>query len=77
MVVLRLNQFIYNYILSSYTYNPDLKRKSQIVSAIQKRTGIKIEIWAASSIKKLLDKLKIKDYKETPKSKLPQLPKDY
>lgn len=27
LVVLRLNQFIYNYILSSYTYNPDLKRK--------------------------------------------------
>ena len=53
------------------------KTKTNIVNHIKKRTGIKIEIWAASSIKKLLDKLKIKDYKSTPKSKLPQLPKDY
>ena len=53
------------------------KTKNNIVNYIKRRTGIKIEIWAASSIKKLLDKLKIKDYKITPKSKLPQLPKDY
>ena len=53
------------------------KRATNIIKIIKKRTGIKIEIWAAASIKKLLDKLKIKDYEETPKSKMPQLPKDY
>ena len=53
------------------------KTKNTIIDYIKKRTGVKIEIWAASSIKKLLDKLKIKDYKITPKSNLPQLPKDY
>ena len=53
------------------------RTKNNIINYIQRRTGIKIEIWAASSIKKLLDKLKIKDYKTTPKSKLPQLPKNY
>jgi len=53
------------------------KTKNNIIDHIKRRTGIKIEIWAASSIKKLLDKLKIKDYEIIPKSKLPQLPKDY
>jgi len=53
------------------------KTKNNIIDHIKRRTGIKIEIWAASSIKNLLDELKIKDYKSTPKSKLPQLPKDY
>jgi len=53
------------------------RTKNNIVNYIHRRTGIRIEIWAASSIKKLLDELKIKDYKITPKSKLPQLPKDY
>ena len=53
------------------------KTKNNIIDYIKRRTGIKIEIWAASSIKKLLDKLKITDYAITPKSKLPQLPKDY
>ena len=53
------------------------KRSDNIIKIIKKRTGIKIDMWAAASIKKLLDKLKIKDYEETPKSKMPQLPKDY
>jgi DNA polymerase I-like protein with 3'-5' exonuclease and polymerase domains len=53
------------------------KRKQQIIDAIKTRTTIKVDIWAASSIKKLLENLKIKDYKTTPKSKMPQLPKDY
>ena len=53
------------------------KTKNNIIEYIKRRTGVKIEIWAAASIKKLLDKLKIKDYKTTPKSNLPQLPKDY
>jgi len=53
------------------------KTKTNIINHIEKRTGVKIEIWAAASIKKLLDKLKIKDYTSTPKTKLPQLPKNY
>ena len=53
------------------------KIKNNIINHIKKRTGIKIEIWAASSIKKLLDKLQIKDYKTTPKSDQPQLSKHY
>ena len=53
------------------------KTKTNIVDYIKRRTGVKIEIWAAASIKKLLDKLQIKDYTSTPKTKLPQLPKNY
>ena len=53
------------------------KRIKQIVEAIYKRTNVKVDIWAASSIKELLEKQKITDYKITPKSGMPQLPKDY
>ena len=53
------------------------KRRGQIIKAIESITTIKVDIWAAASIKKLLDHLCIKDYKVTPKSKMPQLPKDY
>ena len=53
------------------------KRRDQIVNAIESKTSIRVDIWAAASIKKLLDHLCIKDYKVTPKSKMPQLPKDY
>jgi len=53
------------------------KRSDNLIKLIKTRTGIKIDMWAAASIKKLLDTLDIKDYKETPKSKMPQLPKDY
>ena len=53
------------------------KRKKQVVDAIKNRTGIKVDIWAASSIKDLLDKLNIEDYEMTPKSKMPKLSKDY
>ena len=53
------------------------KRRDQIINAIESITTIKVDIWAAASIKKLLDHLCIKDYKVTPKSKMPQLPKDY
>jgi len=51
--------------------------RKQIIKDIHKETGIKIEIWASASIKKLLDQQKIKDYKKTPKSGMPQLPKQY
>ena len=50
--------------------------KTNIINYIERRTGIKIEMWAASSIKALLDHQKITDYKKT-KAGLPQLPKDY
>mgnify|MGYP000268164088 FL=1 len=53
------------------------KRRDQVVQAIKNKTGIKIDLWASASIKVLLEKLDIKDYKVTPKSKMPQLPKDY
>ena len=53
------------------------KRRDQIIKAIESITTIKVDIWAAASIKKLLDHLCIDDYKVTPKSKMPQLPKDY
>ena len=53
------------------------KRRDQIINAIENKTSIRVDIWAAASIKKLLDYLDIKDYKVTPKSKMPQLPKDY
>ena len=53
------------------------KRRDQIVRSIENITTIKVDIWAAASIKKLLDHLCIDDYKVTPKSKMPQLPKDY
>ena len=53
------------------------KRRDQVVQAIKNKTGVKIDLWASASIKVLLEKLDIKDYKVTPKSKMPQLPKDY
>ena len=53
------------------------KTKTKIIDHIKRRTGVKIEIWAAASIKKLLDRLQIKDYEITSKTKLPQLPKNY
>ena len=51
--------------------------KNNIVKYIKRRKGVQVEIWAAASIKVLLDKLKIKDYEMTPKSKMPKLSKDY
>ena len=53
------------------------KRRNQILKAIENITTIKVDIWAASSIKNLLEHQNITDYKVTPKSKMPQLPKDY
>tara|TARA_R100001086_G_scaffold53324_1_gene23812 strand:+ start:4099 stop:6075 length:1977 start_codon:yes stop_codon:yes gene_type:complete len=53
------------------------KRITQIIKAIEKRTTIKVDIWAAASIKQLLNNQNITDYKKTPKSGMPQLPKDY
>ena len=52
------------------------KRRDNLIKIIKKRTGLDVEIWAASSIKHLLDHQNIIDYKKT-KAGLPQLPKDY
>ena len=51
--------------------------RDQLIKDIHKETKVKIEIWASASIKKLLDQQKITDYKKTPKSGMPQLPKQY
>ena len=53
------------------------KRRDNLINIIKKRTGVDIQIWAAASIKKLLYNQKITDYKKTPKSGMPQLPKEY
>jgi hypothetical protein len=52
------------------------KTKNSIINYIERRTGIKIEMWAASSIKALLDHENINDYEVT-KAGLPQLPSEY
>ena len=44
------------------------KQKNEIVKAIQEETGIQVDIWASDSIRPLLDKLGINDYKVTPKT---------
>ena len=60
------------------TLGKDLeKRKDRIIRGINKRTGMPVEIWAASSVQKLLDQQNIKDYKKTPKSGRASLSKDY
>jgi len=48
------------------------KTKDNIINYIERRTGIKIEIWAASSIKNLLEQQKIVNY-ETTKDKVKKL----
>ena len=48
------------------------KTKHNIIDYIERRTGVKIEIWAASSIKALLDHRKITNY-ETTKDKIKDL----
>ena len=53
------------------------KTKNNIINYIARKTNIRIEIWAASSIKALLDHQGIDDYTKTPKSGMPQLPKNY
>ena len=41
------------------------KRKDNLLKIIKKHTGLDIEIWAATSIKKLLQQQKIEDYETT------------
>ena len=51
--------------------------RDKIIKFIKLKTNVDVQIWAASSLKHLLDQQEITNYKTTPKSKLPQLPKDY
>ena len=44
------------------------KQKDKIIKTIEEETGIKVDVWASDSIKPLLDKLGINDYKVTPKT---------
>ena len=53
------------------------KRRDNLIKIIKVRTGVDVQIWAASSLKNLLENQNIKDYKKTPKSGMPQLPGDY
>ena len=53
------------------------KRRDNLIKIIKARTGVDVQIWAASSLKNLLENQDIKDYKKTPKSGMPQLPGDY
>ena len=53
------------------------ERRDKLLNIIKKDTGVDVQIWAAASIKKLLENQKITDYKTTPKSEMPQLPKDF
>ena len=60
------------------TLGKDLrKRMKSILNGIQRRTNISVEVWAASSIQKILDHQKITDYKKTPKSGQASLSKNY
>jgi len=51
--------------------------RDKIIKFIKSKTEVDVQIWAAASIKKLLDNQGIQNYKTTPKSGMPQLPKDY
>ena len=53
------------------------KRRDSLVKGIKRRTGVLVEIWAADSVAKLLQKLNITDYKSTPKSGRVSLSKNY
>ena len=53
------------------------KRRDNLIKIIKVRTGVDVQIWAASSLKNLLENQEINDYKKTPKSGMPQLPGDY
>ena len=65
-------------VLKLKTLGEELKtRRDNLLQEIKKETNIDIKIWAASSIKELLEKRNITDYKKTPKSGMPSLPKDY
>ena len=52
-------------------------KRDNILQEIKEQTNLDIKIWAASSIKELLKNQNITNYKKTPKSGMPSLPKNY
>ncbi len=52
-------------------------RRDNLLKIIKKHTQLDLQLWAATSIKKLLDNRKITNFEKTAKSKMPKLPKDY
>jgi DNA polymerase I-like protein with 3'-5' exonuclease and polymerase domains len=55
-----------------------LKRcRDKIIKFIKTKTGVEVQLWAATSIKQLLDKRNITNFEKTAKSGMPKLPKDY
>ena len=53
-----------------------INKEKVLLHDIKKETGIDVEIWAAASVAKAFDKLKI-DYPRTPKSKQPSFTKNF
>tara|TARA_R110000772_G_scaffold156038_1_gene267114 strand:+ start:2936 stop:4981 length:2046 start_codon:yes stop_codon:yes gene_type:complete len=52
-------------------------RRDNLLKIIKKHTKLDLQLWAATSIKQLLDNRKITNFEKTPKSGMPKLPKDY
>ena len=52
-------------------------RRDNLLNIIKKHTKLNLQLWAATSVKALLDHQKITKFEKTAKSKMPKLPKDY
>ena len=61
---------------ANQTKNQLATKEKQILSNLKKETGIDVEIWAAASIAKVFDKLKL-PYDRTEKSKAPSFTKNF
>ena len=52
-------------------------RRDNLLKIIKKHTKLDLQLWAATSIKELLNNRKITKFEKTPKSGMPKLPKDF
>jgi len=52
-------------------------RRDNLLKIIKKHTQLDLQLWAATSIKQLLDNRNITNFEKTAKSGMPKLPKDY
>jgi len=52
-------------------------RRNNLLKIIKKHTKLDLQLWAATSIKELLNNRKITKFEKTPKSGMPKLPKDF
>ena len=60
------------------TFGKKLKcRRDNLLNIIKKHTKVDVQLWAANSVKDLLNNQKITNYEKTPKSGMPKLPKNY